>query len=275
MAVKADAMGQPMTALQADATTDLHGVVAALQQRLGEALAREAALADALATRNSEYSERIEQQSATIDVLQAMSASPGDAQPVFDLIVERARDLCEGYGATVLEFDGRLLLHRASTGIDDNPAIRDALIAAYPKAPERSWPIDLAVLERRLIIVDDLETEPNLDPALRNLTHKSVVAMPLMRGEVAIGALALGGRERGGFSGSQIELLKTFAEQAVIAITSAETYRALQTRTSDLQESAGIPDRDERRVESYQPVDLRPSAGAGDRSSESSPALRR
>jgi GAF domain-containing protein len=191
----------------------------------------------ALAQRNSEFGERIKQQAATIDVLKLMSASPGNAQPVFDLIVERARDLCEGYGATVLEFDGRLLLHRASTGIDDDAVIRDAIIAAYPKAPDRSWPIDLAVLERRLIIVDDLETEPNLGPTLRNLTHKSVVAMPLMRGEVAIGALTLGGRERGGFSDSQIELLKTFAEQAVIAITSAETYRALQTRTTDLQQS--------------------------------------
>ena len=61
--------------------------------------------------------------------------------------------------------------------------------------------------------------------------------IPLMRDGVAIGALGLGNRERGGFSDSQIELLKTFAEQAVIAITSAETYRALQTRTADLQES--------------------------------------
>ena len=54
---------------------------------------------------------------------------------------------------------------------------------------------------------------------------------------MAIGAIALAPHEPGGFSDSQIELLKTFAEQAVIAITSAETYRALQTRTTDLQES--------------------------------------
>ena len=55
-----------------------------------------------------------------------------------------------------------------------------------------------------------------------------------MRGGVAIGALALGSRERGGFSDSQVELLKTFAEQAVIAIGSAETYRELQQRTGEL-----------------------------------------
>ena len=58
-----------------------------------------------------------------------------------------------------------------------------------------------------------------------------------MRGGMAIGALAMGSRERGGFSDTQVELLKTFAEQAVIAIGSAETYRALQIRTEDLHRS--------------------------------------
>src|SRR6516165_6781803 len=151
-----------MSATPGNAVSDAQQIIAELQRKLDEARAE-------LATRNSDYSERIAYQAAANDVLKVMAASPGDPQPVFDLIVERARDLCEGYGATVLEFDGELLLHRASTGIDDDPAIRDAIIAAYPKAPERSWPIDLAVLERRLVIVDDLETEPNLDPALRNL----------------------------------------------------------------------------------------------------------
>ena len=72
---------------------------------------------------------------------------------------------------------------------------------------------------------------------MRSLTAKSSLGIPLMRGDVAMGALVLGSRERGVSSDNQIELLKTFAEQAVIAITSAETYRALQMRTSDLQES--------------------------------------
>ena len=58
-----------------------------------------------------------------------------------------------------------------------------------------------------------------------------------MRDGQAIGAISLAGKDPGGFSDSQIEMLKTFAEQAVIAISSAETYRALQTRTGDLQES--------------------------------------
>ena len=70
---------------------------------------------DELAARNSEFGERIEHQSATIDVLKAMSASPGDPQPVFDLIVRRARDLCNTTTAALFEFDGELV-HLRSIG---------------------------------------------------------------------------------------------------------------------------------------------------------------
>ena len=91
-----------MSVPQTDATTDPRSTIAALQQRLDAALAQRVVLAEELAARtaelaqrHSEYSERIEQQLATIDVLKVMSASPGDSQPVFDLIVERARDLCD------------------------------------------------------------------------------------------------------------------------------------------------------------------------------------
>ena len=191
----------------------------------------------ALAQRNSEYGERIEHQSATIDVLKAMSASPGDPQPVFDLIVDRARDLCDAYGATVFEFDGTGIHWRAATGVSDDPAVRAAYEAQFPMVPTRGWAFGRAILDRRIIRIDDMEAEPGLDPTLRGITAKSNVTTPIMRGDEVIGAIGMGSREKGGFSDSQVELLKTFAEQAAIAITSAETYRALQTRTSDLQES--------------------------------------
>ncbi len=71
-----------------------------------------------LARRNSEYGERIEQQAATIDVLKVMSASPGDPQPVFDLIVRRARDLCNGMSVGLFEYDGTLVHMRADCGGD-------------------------------------------------------------------------------------------------------------------------------------------------------------
>ena len=191
----------------------------------------------ALAQRNTEYGERIEHQAATIDVLKAMSASPGDPKPVFDLIVDRARDLCDAYGATVFEFDGTEIHWRAATGVSDDPAVRAAYEAQFPMVPTRGWAFGRAILDRRIIRIDDMEAEPGLDPTLRGITAKSNVTTPIMRGDEVIGAIGMGSREKGGFSDSQVELLKTFAEQAAIAITSAETYRALQTRTSDLQET--------------------------------------
>ena len=71
----------------------------------------------------------------------------------------------------------------------------------------------------------------DLDPTLRGITAKSNVTTPIMRGDAVIGAIGMGSREKGGFSESQVELLQTFAEQAAIAITSAETYRALHEAT--------------------------------------------
>src|SRR5881227_1889952 len=219
-----------MTATPDNAEPDPQQAIAELQRKLDESRAE-------LAARNSAYSERIAYQAAANDVLKVMSASPGDPQPVFDLIVERARDLCCGYGATVYQFDGTLIHWRAATGVSDDPSARRVVEAMYPMGPTREWPAGRAIIDRQIIHISDLEMEPGLIPTMRGLTVKSAVLVPLMRGGLPIGVLGLGSRERGGFTDTQIELLKTFAEQAVIAITSAETYRELQQRTSDLQES--------------------------------------
>jgi GAF domain-containing protein len=219
-----------MTATLDSTAVGLQRANAELQRQLDECRAE-------LAARNSQYGERIKHQAATNDVLTVMSASPGDPQPVFDLIVERARDLCDGYGVTVYEFDGTLIHWRAATGVSDDPSARQALEAMYPMAPMREFPSGRAILDRQIIHIRDMETEPWLSPAMRGLTVKSSVSVPLIRGGAAIGALVLGCRERGGFSDSQVELLKTFAEQAVIAVTSAETYRELQQRTGELARS--------------------------------------
>jgi hypothetical protein len=119
-----------MTATQDDMIAELHRANVDLQQRLDAALAR----------RDSDYNERIEHQAATIDVLLAMSASPEDPQPVFELIAGRARDICGAYGVTVCEFDGSLLHWRASTGISEDPAVREAVKAVYRRHQGVIWP---------------------------------------------------------------------------------------------------------------------------------------
>ena len=139
----------------------------------------------ASAQRDSDYGERLAHQGATIAVLKAMSASPGDPRPVFDLIVERARDLCGGYGVTVYEFDGTLIHYRASTGISDDPLVRQTVEAGYPKPPAPDTATGRAILDRRMVRIDDLGTEPGLNATQRSLTAKSVVVVPLMRGDAA------------------------------------------------------------------------------------------
>ena len=122
-----------MTATPDNAAPDPQQIIAELQRKLDESRAE-------LAARNSAYSERIAYQAAANDVLKVMSASPGDPQPVFDLIVERARDLCGGYGATVYEFDGTLIHWRSATGVSDDPSARQVVEAMYPMGRRASGP---------------------------------------------------------------------------------------------------------------------------------------
>src|SRR6201993_2239272 len=221
-----------MTATIDNAVADLQRDNAELQRQLDECRTE-------LAARNSEYGERIEHQSATIDVLKAMSASPGDPQPVFDLIVRRARDLCNCTSAGLFEFDGELVHWRSWVGVEAyaTPDAMEAYKRLFPMAPTRGSITCRAILDRQIIHVRDMASEPGVLAAARNLGHKSNIALPLLRDGAAIGAVVLSSGEIGGFTHSQVALLQTFAEQAVIAITSAETYRELQQRTGDLQES--------------------------------------
>src|SRR6185312_9626462 len=90
---------------------------------------------------------------------------------------------------------------------------------------------------RQVIHIRDANAEDGMSAWARSQGVQSGIAVPMIRAGRALGCIVLTELRPGGYSDSQIELLNTFAEQAVIAITSAETYRALQTRTNDLEES--------------------------------------
>ena len=232
-----------MTATQDATIAELQRTIAELRREREAGLAREATLAEglaardaALAQRNTQYSERIEYQAATVDVLKVMSASPGEAQPVFDLIVRQAKELCNCMGGALYEYDGELVHLRTNYGGDTDAATVAKYIAMFPMAPTRASFACRAIMDREVVHIRDTDAEPEQFAVMRDLERKAQISVPLLRDGVAIGAIALGAEKAGGFSDSQVALLQTFAEQAVIAITSAETYRALQTRTADLQE---------------------------------------
>jgi GAF domain-containing protein len=189
----------------------------------------------ALAARNSEYGERIEHQAAIINVLQAMSASPGDPRPAFDQITRLALELCGGAGSGLYELEDGFVHVRSLHGLDS--ATNAVWARNFPMAPTRSVTAVRAIMDQRIVHYRDIGAESEIHPATVKLGVRSAMALPLMRNDKAVGSIALNSREPGGFSDSQVALLKTFAEQAVIAINSAEAYRALQTRTGDLQES--------------------------------------
>src|SRR6516164_7775625 len=223
-----------MTATLDTAAGDPQRTIAELQRQLDECRTK-------LAARDSEFGERIEHQSATIDVLKAMSASPGDPQPVFDLIVRRARELRNTNTANLFEFDGELVHLRSVVrrGAYYTPDAVEAYQRLFPMVPTRGSITCRAILDRQTIHVRDMATVPGVSAKVRNLGYKSQISLPLLRDGAAIGAVGLASGEIGGFSDSQVALLQTFAEQAVIAITSAETYRELQARTDELTRSVG------------------------------------
>jgi hypothetical protein len=114
----------------------------------------------ALAQRNTEYGERIEHQSATIDVLKAMSASPGDPQPVFDLIVHRAQELSGATSVGLFEYNGKRQWRRAHSSGDEVTNQRFA--ALFPMVPARQVLSGRAILDRQIVHVRDMDAEPGL-----------------------------------------------------------------------------------------------------------------
>ena len=108
---------------------------------------------------------------------------------------------------------------------------------AFPMTPTRETNVCRAILDKHIAHVRDLDADLGFSQAVIDMGHKSALALPLLRDDPAIGAIFITASEPGGFTDTQAELLKTFAEQAVIAIGGAETFRELHARTTELTRS--------------------------------------
>src|SRR5262249_49139793 len=145
--------GAVMSANRDQKLAELRCAYAELQKERDAALAELQMRTTALARRDSEYSEQIVQQSATIDVLKAMSASPGDAQPVFHLIVERARAFCHADQANLALLDGDMLHLKATTGSSAGyPAL-------FPMPVGASITFGRAIIAREMVQTPDLHAD--------------------------------------------------------------------------------------------------------------------
>ncbi len=186
----------------------------------------------------NETQEALERQTATADILKVIAASPSDAQPVFDAIAASANRLVDGFSTAV---------HRA---VDDmvelaaftptNPESDEALKAAFPM--HRSEVPALALVENgQTAQIADAEAGDTITRQLgRARGWRSVTFTPLMNRGTCIGFIACSRRETGVLADHHVQLLRTFADQAVIAIENArlfnETKEALerQTATADI-----------------------------------------
>ena len=145
----------------------------------------------ALAARNSEYGERIEQQAATIDVLKVMSASPGDARPVFELIVERARSFCGADHATTALLRDDMLHLQAYSGM--SAAYGAVYAAQFPRPVDTSTMFGRAILSRDVMQTGNLQADrDHFARQMQAADFHSIVGVPLLREGTPIGAIALG-----------------------------------------------------------------------------------
>jgi signal transduction histidine kinase len=186
--------------------------------------------------RTQDLQEALEYQTATSEVLGVISRSPTNAQPVFDAIVESAARLCEAVFSVVWLYDGELLHHAA--GHNFPAEVFDQLRKTYPKPPDRSVAAGRAILDGRISHVPDMLADPAYDRGLALAGNwRAGLSIPMLRNGKAVGAISLGKAEAVPFSQRQIQLLTTFADQAVIAIENTRLFEELQTRTHELQQS--------------------------------------
>jgi len=187
-----------------------------------------------LADANRELTEALEQQTATSEILRVISQSPTDIEPVLDALVKSATRFCGAYDAVIFIPEGDSLRVAAHHG-------------SIPQPVGRSVPLvhgtvgGRALLERRAVHVADLQAEvqefPEGSEFARQMGHRTILSVPLMRESVAIGVIQLRRAEVNPFSDKQIALLQTFADQAVIAIENVRLFKELQERTHELTRS--------------------------------------
>ena len=182
--------------------------------------------------------EALEQQAATSEVLRVISRSPGDLQPVFDIIAASALRLCGSTWSAVLQFNGELIELAAVHNLDDFKG-GETVRRSFPRKPSRTGVTDRAISTRTVTYIRDvleIADYEHLD-LVQAAAFRSILSTPMLSKGRVVGAITVVGADANAFTDRHIDLLKTFADQAVIAIDNARLFSELRQRTGDLAES--------------------------------------
>src|SRR5215470_6713800 len=182
----------------------------------------------------NETKEALDQQTATAEILQVISQSPTDTQPVFDAIVRSARHLCDALFSSLILVDGDVQTLAATGGLEAGAEAQ--LRHSYPRPLARDTATGRAVLGRQVIHLPDVETDREYDDRLRAIASVgAIVAVPILREGTPVGAIVVWRNHP--FTDKQIALLQTFADQAVIAIENVRLFKELQEKNRALTQA--------------------------------------
>ena len=237
------------------------------QVELIETFAQQAAIAIESVRRFHETREALEQQTATAEVLKAISRSTFELEPVLQTLVENATRLSEASSGFIFRPEGAVYKLAVSHGASPEFA---AHIAKIPVRPERGYLVGHVVQERRTVHVEDALADPDYSQAesQRLGGYRTMLGVPMMRADDLVGVLVVWRPEVRPFTERQIALVTTFADQAAIAIENVrlfnETREALEQQTATAEVLKTI---------SRSTFELEP--GAADARRKRGPAVRR
>jgi GAF domain len=217
-----------MSAIPDSTLADCEQLIADLQRQLAE--------------RTAERDESLEYQTATSDVLNVISRSTADVQPVLDTVIETAARLCDADLAAIAIREGEVYRYVSMSTSAAEPEYW-AILRQRTHVPGRQTVTARVALEGRVVHVADIRADPEYgSPEALASGRRTQLGVPLLRDREPIGIIMLSRKRVEPFSERQIELVRTFADQAVIAIENARLLGELQARTDELTRSvAGEP----------------------------------
>jgi signal transduction histidine kinase len=219
---------------------EVEALAARFNEMTGRLQESYATLEQRVVERTRELTEALEQQTATGEILRVISSSPTDVQPVFEAVAASAVRLCRGLFGSVIRFDGQLLHLAAHHNFSAEALAEHA--RAFPRAVGPDHISGRAVLTRSVVHVPDIERAPDLPMAevlRRGLGFRAIIGVPMLREGEPLGAIVVARAEPEAFSDAEVALLRTFADQAVIAVENVRLFTELQASTAELSRSVG------------------------------------